>query len=66
MNDEFDFGSAVVGFIFGVILMFAVASSPWSIATEAKIVVAACEKELPRSQKCELSAVPSQEQSCKS
>jgi hypothetical protein len=64
MNDKADFGSAVMGFILGAALMFAVTTLPGSFAKMGKDARGECEKSLPRDQWCVVTvlAVPSQEQ----
>lgn len=55
---KMDGSSFVFGFIVGACILAIVAASPWSAMAKANKALADCEKDLPRSQRCEVTATP--------
>jgi len=50
--------SFIFGLILGACIVTLVAASPWSLVAKANRAIAQCEKDLPRSHICEVTAVP--------
>ena len=58
MSEKTDYELFMFGLFCGMLLMFAIAASPWSVASKANAALANCEKDIPRSHQCEITAQP--------